>query len=419
MSQKNIIESYLKLGAKIDSEKYIVAHFYLEADPKIGMAKAAEAIAGESSIGTWTRLSTMSNKIFRHLAPVIFYLNSSAHHVKIAYPLSLFEPGNLPQLLSSIGGNIFSMKVVKNLRLENIELPQKYINSFKGPQFGISGVRNILKIYDRPLIGCIMKPKVGLTAQKTAELAYDLFTNGVDVIKDDENLTSLPFNTFSERARRVIASKKKAEEKTGVKKIYVFNVTAPADLMLERARLIKKLGGNCVMVDVVSLGWGAVQYLRNKNLGLVIHGHRAGHSTFSRNPKHGVTMLVLAKLARLAGIDQFHTGTVVGKMEGGKEEVIGINRFLEEDWGRLKSVLPIASGGLYPGSIPALIKILGNEVIINFGGGIHGHPGGSTSGARAALQAVEATQKKISLDVYSRNHPELKKAIEYWGTVKY
>jgi len=195
--------------------------------------------------------------------------------------------------------------------------------------------------------------------------------------------------------------------------------------MLKRAAYVKKMGEKCVIVDLVATGLDNVQTLRKQGLDLIIHGHRAGHSMFTRNPKHGMTMLVIAKLARLAGIDQLHTGTVVGKMEGSQGEVININQFLKEDWqhfnflrsdwSSLKPVLPVASGGLHPALVPKLLEILGNDLIINFGGGLHGHPQGSAAGARACFQAVQAAILKIPLLKYAQSHVELKKAMEQWN----
>ncbi len=415
--------SYLKLNYKPDYQNEIIATFYGES--KISLKELAEKIAAESSIGTWTKINTLSDKVFEKIAARIFYVDSKSGIFKIAYPLILFEKSNIPQLLSSIAGNIFSMKVVKNLRLQDLEFPQKYINSFSGPKWGIEGIRKILNIYHRPIIGCIMKPKIGLTAEQNAKLAAKIFSNGVDLIKDDENLTDLSFNRFVDRVKKVLTLKKEVEKKLGQKKIYVFNVTAPVKTMLTRAEFVKKMGGKCVMVDIITAGWAGVQALREQDLGLIIHGHRAGHSAFTRNKKHGISMLVLANLARLAGIDELHTGTVVGKMEGEEMEVLKINELLKEDWQgfnrlrenwhNLKPVLPIASGGLHPGLTQKLVEILGEDIIINFGGGLHGHPKGSESGAKAVFQSVEATLKGIPLKTYAQNHLELKQALEYWN----
>lgn len=406
-------KSFLNLKYRPIYSSEIIAIYYVES--KLPLIQAAVEIAKESSIGTWTELTTVTQKIFNRLAPQIFYLNNKTKIIKIAYPLELFEMSNLPQLLSGLAGNIFSMKIVKNLRLMDLDFPDKYLESYAGPALGISGIRKILQIYNRPIIGSIIKPKVGLTASEQAQLTYTIWKNGVDLVKDDENLTSLNFNKFSERVKKILFLKRKVEKETGQKKVYVFNITAPSDLMLKRAKLVKKMGGNCVMIDIVSTGLDNVQYLRRFNLGLIIHGHRAGHSMFTRNPYHGMSMLVLAKLARLAGIDQLHTGTVVGKMEGGAEEVIRINNFLKDPWDNLKPVLPIASGGLHPALVPELVKILGQDLVINFGGGLHGHPDGSAAGARACYAAVAAVMARRTLKNYSLKSPELKQALEHWG----
>jgi len=359
-------------------------------------------------------VGTLKKEIFRKLAAHAFNLNAKKKTFQVAYPLALMEKGNIPQFFSGIAGNIFSMKIVKNLRLFDITFPEEYVNSFKGPQFGIAGIRKIMNIYNRPLIGCIAKPKLGLTATEHAKLAYRVFIGGVDILKDDENLTDLTFDHFEKRAHFTIHLAKKAERETGQKKMCVLNVTAPPQEMLKRTRLVKKLGGKAVMVDIVSVGLDNVQMLRSENLGLIIHGHRAGHSMFTKDPKHGMSMLVLAKLSRLAGIDQLHTGTVVGKMEGEQKEILAINRFLKSKWYKIKPVLPIASGGLHPGMMPKLYRIFGQDVIFNFGGGIHGHPAGSLAGAQAARQALEAVLRKKTLKAYSKNHLELKQAMEHW-----
>ncbi|HOZ37009.1 MAG TPA: type III ribulose-bisphosphate carboxylase [bacterium] len=413
---------YLRPGYKPDLAKEVVATYYLES--ALPLAEAAGHIAAESSIGTWTKLSTLEDKTMAKLGPKIFHLDNKNKIVKIAYPLPLFELGNITQILSALAGNVFSMKVVKNLRLLDIQLPKKYLDSFSGPAFGIEGVRKYLKIYNRPIVGSIIKPKVGLSAKEQAELTYQIWKNGVDLVKDDENLTDMEFNRFEDRVREVMKLKKQVEKETGGKKIYVFNVTGPADVMLQRAKLVKKYEGKAVMIDLVVSGLDNVQFLRQQNLGLILHGHRAGHSMFTKNPRHGMSMFLLAKLARLAGIDQLHTGTVVGKMEGAAEEVATINLEMAEDWfgvnkeitnwQNIKPVLPIASGGLHPGLVEKLTKILGTDIVINFGGGLHGHPDGSIAGARACRQAVEAVVKKIPAKVYAKTHPELKRSLGYW-----
>jgi ribulose-bisphosphate carboxylase large chain len=419
---------FIDLSYKPKYNHEIIATFYVEPNG-LKFNEAAEAVAGESSIGSWTDLSTLNMKLAQRIKARVFSLNAKTKIIKIAYPLDLFELGSIPQFLSSIGGNIYSMKAIKNLRLLDVEFPEKYIKSFQGPAFGVQGIRKVLKIKKRLILGSIIKPKVGLNPDEQAALSYEVWKNGIDLIKDDENLTDMSFNRFEERVRKVLKMRRKVEKETGKVKVYSANITGRPDIMLERAKFVKKHGGQVVMVDIVSTGLDNVQYLRKQNLGLIIHGHRAGHSMFTRNPKHGMTMLVLAKLARLAGVDQLHTGTVVGKMEGTAGEVMTINELLREDWrhynvlredwSSMKPTLPIASGGMHPGLLPKLVEILGQDLIANFGGGIHGHAEGSAAGARACAQAAEAVQKGIKLSKYAECCSELKQALDQWNNINY
>jgi ribulose-bisphosphate carboxylase large chain len=412
-------EGYWTIGFNPNREDFIICTFYLEPNRGVKFKEAAIGVAAESSIGTWTEVKTLSSKIRKKLAARVFYFNPANKIIKIAYPLELFEPGNIPQFLSNCAGNIFSVKIIKNLRLIDVEFPTNYINSFPGPAYGIDGIRKLVRIKNRPLIGSIVKPKLGLSAQEHARCAYECFLGGIDLVKDDENLTNQSFNQFTERAVKTLKMAKLAEKKTGEKKICALNITAPFNEMIRRAKFIKKHGGNCIMVDVVTVGFSALQSLRKLNLGLFIYAHRAMHSAFTRNENHGISFLVLAKLLRLAGVDLLHAGTVIGKMEGTKKPVLEVYKFLRAPWGNLKPVLPAASGGLHPGLIPELIQLLGTDFSMNFGGGVHGHPGGTLKGAKAARQALEAVLKKSSLKEYAQDHLELQEILKYWGKRKF
>lgn len=406
--------SYLHLGERVNWEKNIIADFVLTTEGDSDFLEIAGGVAAESSVGTWTEVTTQSKSVWKNLHARILEADEETGFLKIAYPLELFEPGNLSQLLSSVAGNIFGLGKVKNLKLLDLAFPEKYIKSFPGPVFGSQGVRELTGILDRPLIGCIIKPKLGLDSRTHAQVAKEVFEGGVDFVKDDENLTSQIFNSFENRVREV--TKRCYHVLKRDNKIYAFNVTASSEVMEQRARFVKNHGGNCVMIDFLTSGFAGLQMLRNKNFGLIIHGHRAMHAAFNRIPNHGISMMVLTKLARLAGVDSLHSGTVVGKMEGEKSEILKINRFLLSEWYGIKPVLPVASGGLHPGLIPELIKILGNEVLLNFGGGIHGHPKGSKEGAKACLAALRAVKKGIPLLKYAKSYEELRLALDLWGS---
>jgi ribulose-bisphosphate carboxylase large chain len=238
------------------------------------------------------------------------------------------------------------------------------------------------------------------------------------------------FNKFEKRIEETLKIRDKVENETGERKFYMPNITAPLSIMKNRADYVIEKGGEYIMLDILTVGFSALQdirdYLEDKDI--VIHAHRAMHAALTRNKKHGMTMLVLSKIMRLIGMDQLHTGTVVGKMEGEKREVLNCNEvltaqkiydnsetMLDQNWGDINSTLPVASGGLSPLHTPDLIKILGKDMVYQFGGGCHGHPDGTKSGAKAIKQAVDAILSGSTLNEYAKTHSELAKAIEKWA----
>ncbi len=411
----NTYRNYLALQEKIDATKHILVTFTLGVTGQ-DFDRTSGGVAAESSVGTWTDIGLEEKKIWDKLHAKVIEMDEQSGTIKVAYPLDLFEAGNVAQLLSSIAGNVFGLKEITRLRIENIEFPESYVTSFPGPALGIAGVRALTGVADRPLLGSIIKPKLGLTSVQHAEAAMNVWGNGLHLVKDDENLTSMTFDNFYTRVDEVTKRmKEKGYLEIGKAKIHAFNISAPYEEMMKRANYVRDSGANCLMVDVLTAGFSGVCGIRNRNYGLMIHGHRAMHAAFTRSREFGISMLVIAKLSRLAGVDSLHTGTVVGKMEGGKEEVVAINDFLRSDWYGLKTVLPTASGGLHPGMIPDLYKILGKDMLLNFGGGIHGHPDGSAAGARAIVQAMQATLAGTPLEK-APDSPELQKALEKWKT---
>lgn len=410
-----------------DYEDYLTTLLYVEPAQGISFEKAVNAICGESSIGTWTDVETAEGIDSKRLSPHAFDLNEESGLFRVAYPLDLFEPDNIPQVLSSIAGNIYGMKAIDNLRVLDIHMPPAMVRTLEGPEFGIEGIRRILGVQDRPLVGTIVKPKVGLNEERHSRVAYEAWVGGCDIVKDDENLTSQPFNRFEKRVDLTLEKRDKAESETGEVKVYMPNITAETDKMLERLDYVKSQGGKYAMIDVVTLGFAAVQTVRKNNKSLVLHAHRAMHGALTRNPRMGITMLALAKLYRFAGADQLHIGTAVGKMEGAKDEVKSIRDAITQDeipdskgllsqsWGGMKPVFPVCSGGLHPGLIDGLMQIMGKDIIIQLGGGIHGHPQGTLLGSTAARQAVDAIMEGVSLKEKAKTARELSQALDVWG----
>ena len=418
-------EDFLDLSFE-PADSDLVCTFRIVPADGMDVESAASRVASESSNGTWAALPTGEG--FTDMRAMAFDIEAlaggadadggtDAAEIKVAYPEGLFEPGSMPQILSCIAGNIMGMKAVDTIRLVDCEWPEGVATSFSGPQFGSSVRQEIFGVDDRPILATVPKPKVGLSTERHAEVGYEAWTGGVDLLKDDENLTDQGFNPFHDRLVESLAKRDAAEDETGEPKSYLINVTAGTNEMLERVDQVAAEGCEYVMVDVITTGWAAVQSVRERceELGLAIHAHRAMHAAFDRLPQHGVSMRVLAQISRLVGVDQLHTGTAgLGKLAN--EDTVGINAWLREDLYDLNDVLPVASGGLHPGLVPDLLDATGTNVCVQAGGGIHGHPDGTHEGAKALRAAVDAYAEDRTLVSKAEESPALRTAIDEWGT---
>jgi ribulose-bisphosphate carboxylase large chain len=378
----------------------------------MSLKEAANNVALESSVGTWTEVSSNKNYVNR-LGAKVFEIKGN--WVKIAYPEELFEDNQVSNILSSVAGNVFGMKCVKGLRLEDIKFPKKLLKTFPGPRHGVQGYRKILRVKGRPLVGTIVKPKLGLKTRDHANVAYDAWVGGCDLVKDDENLSSQKFNPFEKRVAKTLEMCDKAMDETGEKKGYLVNVTSETLTMLERADMARELGSKFVMHDVITAGFASLETLR-RNCKLGIHSHRAMHGAFTENSKHGLSMMCVADFGKMRGPRR--------EVREIREEIEGIrvkktSYRLEQDWGKLKPTFAVCSGGIYPGHVPYLMKNFGKDIIIQAGGGCHGHPDGTVKGAAAMRQAVDAVMKGLSLEKYGKTHAELMRAMDYWGKVRF
>jgi ribulose-bisphosphate carboxylase large chain len=427
-------EDFVDLGYH-PNNKDVIAVFKVKVPEGEKPERAFGAVASESSVGTWTDLNIW--KKYPHVKKVAAKVYSIEHTpngywIKIAYPEDHFEQNNVAQFIASIAGNDFGMKAVDGLRLQDIQFTKSIIKQFRGPGFGINGVRKIFNQPTRPLMLTVPKPKVGMTTEEHADIGWQIWTGGLDLLKDDENLTNQKFNPFKKRVVKSLKLRDKAEKVTGERKSYLINVTAPTvEEMVERAKFVKKEGGEYAMIDIIASGWTAVNSLRETchDLGLAIHAHRAMHGAYTRNPDHGISMNVVSKFTRLIGCDQLHVGTSIGKLVSPKEEVLQLEATLREkktkenirehclsqDWGNLKPVFPVSSGGLHPGIVDQIFKMFGTNIMIQLGGGVHGHPNGSHAGAVAMRAAVEAYLDKQSVEEKAKTTPELKAALQTWG----
>lgn len=372
--------------------------------------KVAKAIAAEQSTGTWTDVPAEREVHEKVGARVV---SAKDDTVVIDFPVEIFEPDNVPQILSVVAGNLFGLGGLKALRLEDVDFDPltKY---YPGPAFGIQDIRKYLGVYDRPLVGTIIKPKVGLSPKRTAEVAEQAALGGLDLIKDDETLTDQTFCRMEERLTAVMDKLDKAREKVGKPCLYAVNVTIGADKIVERAEKAKDLGANMIMVDILTAGFSAVQALNAAKIGLPIHVHRTMHGALTRGP-FGISMPVISKLTRMVGGTNLHIGTYSGKMERNVCDIDRSRDILRKPWAGYKPMFPAVSGGIYPQLVKANLDCYGIDCILQAGGGIHGHPEGTVSGARAMFQAVEAWKEGKSLEEFSKNHRELALALQKWG----
>jgi ribulose-bisphosphate carboxylase large chain len=410
-------------------------------------------VAGESSTATWTVVWTDRLTSYEHYQAKAYRVDPvpgapDQYIAYIAYDLDLFEEGSIANLTSSIIGNVFGFKALKALRLEDMRIPPHYVKTFQGPPHGIVMEREYLDKFGRPLLGATTKPKLGLSAKNYGRVVYEALRGGLDFTKDDENINSQPFMRWRDRYLFAIEAVMRASAATGEVKGHYMNVTAASmEEIYERAEFARDIGSVIVMVDL-TVGYTALTSLSRwcRANGVILHLHRAGHSTFTRQKSHGVSFRVLAKWCRLIGVDHIHAGTVVGKLEGDPGNVRGYydvcrerhnhadpakGLYFDQDWASLPGTMPVASGGIHAGQMYQLLDHLGEDVVLQFGGGTIGHPMGIAAGATANRVAVESmilarnegrdfrAEGPDILARAARGCPQLEAALDVWKDVTF
>jgi ribulose-bisphosphate carboxylase large chain len=393
----------------------VLAVFRVTPQPGVDPIEAAAAVAGESSTATWTVVWTDRLTANSHYQAKCYRVDpvpgrAGEYLAYIAYDLDLFEEGSIANLTSSVIGNVFGFKPLRALRLEDMRIPVAYVKTFQGPAHGIVMEREYLGKYGRPLLGATIKPKLGLSARNYGRVVYEACRGGLDFTKDDENINSQPFMRWRDRFLFAMEGVNRAVAETGEIKGHYLNVTAATvEDMYERAEFARELGSVVIMIDL-TIGYSAMQSMANwaRRNGVLLHLHRAGHSTYTRQKTHGVSFRVIAKWCRLIGVDHLHAGTVVGKLEGDpattrgfydtlREDRVPLNPangiYVDQEWASMPGVMPVASGGIHAGQMHQLLDLLGEDVILQFGGGTIGHPEGIAAGAEANRVALEAMVK--------------------------
>ena len=410
-------------------------------------AKVAEVMAGEQSCGTFARVEGETDALrarARAKVESIVELESAGApslsnallerkgtqgpwrraRVEISFPVANIG-ANLPTLAATVAGNLYDLGEVSGLRLESLQIPAAYRARFALPQIGIAGTRRITGVASGALVGTIIKPNVGFSAQETAELVARLCAAGVDFIKDDEVCADPDHAPLAERVPAVMAAVRAHQDRTGKHVMVAFNITDETDAMRRHADLVEKEGGSCVMASLNWCGHSAMQTLR-RHTPLALHGHRNGFGALSRHPLLGISFQAYQALWRLAGVDHMHVHGLQGKFSQPDEEVIAsaqdcftplaFDAVADAYGGVDDRVMPAFSSGQWAGTVAATWKAIGSDdLLFMSGGGILAHPQGPAAGVASIRQAWAAARAGMALEKAAKHAPELAAALAFFG----
>lgn len=399
----------------------------------------AEVMAGEQSCGTFTRVHGETDELRERARATVESVEELEPAAQPSLPNALLErrgtPGpwrrarirlsfptcnigaNLPTLAATVSGNLYDLGEVTGLRLESMQLPASYRTRFDMPALGLTGTRRLTGVAQGALVGTIIKPNVGLSAQQTADLVAQLCAAGVDFIKDDEVCADPVHAPLAQRVPAVMAVVREHQQRTGKLVMVAFNISDEVDAMRRHADLVAREGGSCVMASLNWCGFSALQTLR-RHTPLALHGHRNGYGALSRHPLLGMSFQAYQTLWRLAGVDHMHVHGLQGKFAQADEEVISSAQdcLAPLTDGADDRVMPAFSSGQWAGTVPATwAAVQTDDLLFMSGGGILAHPDGAAAGVRSIRQAWAAARAGIPLQEQARQAPELARALAFFG----
>jgi len=410
----------------------IFATYFIETP--LAVEKAAASLAGEQSSGTFVAVPGETEELKQHFAarvekitpletvsepslPGFRSQNGKFQRAEIVVSWPVENMGwNLPVLVSTIQGNLYELSQFSGLKLMDLELPPSFAQHFRGPQFGIAGCRQLTQVENRPLIGTIIKPSIGLTPQQTAELVKTLAEAGIDFIKDDELMGNPPHSPFDARVDAIMRVLNAHADRTGKKVMYAFNISDELDAMQRHYEKVVQRGGTSAMISLNSVGFAGAKKICDPGA-LAIHGHRNGWGMMNRHPLLGIEFPAYQKLWRLAGVDQIHVNGIANKFWESDDSVVrSIEACLKPLLGGM-SVLPVVSSGQWGGqACETFRRTRTTDLMYMAGGGIMAHPDGPAAGVRSLQKWWEAAVEGLTLEQAAQKYPELKKSVEKFGT---
>ena len=398
----------------------------------LAVEKAAAALAGEQSSGTFVAVPGETVELKQRFAARVEKIipletvgepslpgcrggsgTFQRAEIVVSWPVENFG-FNLPVLVSTIQGNLYELSQFSGLKLMDVELPPSFVQHFRGPKFGIAGCRTLTGVQNRPLIGTIIKPSIGLTPPQTAELVKTLAGAGIDFIKDDELMADPPHSPFDDRVDAVMRVINEHADRTGKKVMYAFNISDEMDAMQRHYEKIVRHGGTCAMISLNSVGLAGAKKMSDIGA-LAIHGHRNGWGALNRHPWLGIEFPAYQKLWRLAGVDQIHVNGIGNKFWESNESVV---RSIESCLKPLTtfSPMPVVSSGQWGGQAPETFRRTHTiDLLYLAGGGILAHPDGPAAGVHSLQKWWEAAVEGLTMEQATAKYPELKISLEKFG----
>lgn len=396
--------------------------------------QAAAVLAGEQSSGTFVSVPGETDELktrFAARVENIEILNETSKpalpgdkvegktctQAKVTVSWSIENFGyNIPALISTMQGNLYELRQFTGLKLDDFELPASYVDHFKGPAFGMKGTKELALVgSERPMIGTIIKPSVGLTPEYTSNLVKTLAEAGIDFVKDDELQCSSANSPFKVRVEKIMKVINEFADKTGKKIMYAFNITGDLDTMKSNYETIVKNGGTCAMVSINSAGWAAVKEVCSWGK-LTIHGHRNGWGMLNRHPLLGINFPAYNKIFRLAGVDQMHVNGIDNKFWESDDSVVRSIKSCHSPFLNNDAVLPVLSSGQWGGqAFETYRRTHTTDVLYMAGGGIMAHPSGPAGGVKALQQAWCAAVDGLTLEQAAKEFKEFGQSVQKFG----
>ncbi|MBR9998145.1 MAG: ribulose-bisphosphate carboxylase large subunit family protein [Cyclobacteriaceae bacterium] len=416
------------------TRRNIKALYFIETSHPL--QKVGEMMAGEQSSGTFVRLpgetAVLKNKYgavvedIQELGMVPYpSLPGSKRstnqiegyqraEIKIAWPYDNIG-ADISALMAAVAGNLYELGPMSGIKLLDIEIPDEFMSEYRGPGFGIEGTRKLCQVYDRPIIGTIIKPSVGLTPEETAGQVKILVEAGLDFIKDDELMADPPHSPFTKRVEAIMKVLNDHALKTGRMPMYAFNLSGEIDDMKRRHDLVVKNGGTCVMANINWVGITGLLALSGHSQ-VPIHGHRNFWGALSRHPLLGMDFVAYQKIFSICGVDQLHTNGIRNKFCESDESVIrSVRACLNPEHGGFR-VMPVISSGQWAEQALDTHKAIGNlDLMYLCGGGITAHPGGMDAGVRSIRIAWEEAVRGNSIFDVQDKYSEIRQAIDFYG----